>query len=125
MTPPPMTTMDLGNLGKLNASVLVMMRFLSTSMKGNVLGFEPVATMTCFAPIWVASPLSGVTAMVWASTNDPTPWCTSMLFFFIKKLMPSVVWATTSPFRAIIWGKSNDKLPTSMPWVANCSLAWW
>ena len=97
-----MTTMDLGNFGRLNASVLVMMRFLSTSMKGNVLGLDPVATMTCLAPMCVALPLSGVTSMVWASTNEPTPWCTSMLFFFIKKLMPSVVWATTSPFRAII-----------------------
>ena len=73
MTPPPMTIMDLGNLGRLRASVLVMTRFLSTSMKGRVLGLLPVAMMTCLAPICVALPLAGVTEMVWASTNEPSP----------------------------------------------------
>ena len=97
-----MTTMDLGSLGKLKASVLVITRFLSMSKNGRVLGLDPVAMMTWPAPMCVASPLAGVTATVWASTNDPTPWWTSMLFFFIRKLMPSVVWDTTSPLRAII-----------------------
>ena len=44
MTPPPMTTMDLGNLGRLSASVLVMTRFLSTSRKGKVLGLADGST---------------------------------------------------------------------------------
>ena len=117
-----MTTMDLGSLGKLSASVLVITRFLSTSMKGKELGLEPVATMTCFAPMgdpFDRTDCDGVRV----DKRPDTLGCTSMLFFFIRKLIPSVVWETTSPFLAIIWGKSMPNDPTSMPWVANCSLA--
>ena len=49
ITPPPITTIDFGSLARERASVEVIIRFLSISINGSVLGFEPVAMMTCFA----------------------------------------------------------------------------
>ena len=103
MTPPPIITKCLGTSLSSKASVLVMILFLSSLMKGSMLGLEPEAMITYLLFKSVALPLTGVTVTVFLSLKDPTPVCTSILFFFIKKAMPSTDCFTTSSFRLIIW----------------------
>ncbi len=54
------------------ASVLVMIRFLSILIKGNVAGLDPVA-ITKFLPLMVTVSFSPATDKVCASTKLPTP----------------------------------------------------
>ena len=51
ITPPPITTIRLGTSFKLKASVEVMTRSLSILIKGNVVGFDPVAIIVFAASI--------------------------------------------------------------------------
>ena len=46
ITPPPIITKCFGTSVMFNASVLVIMRFLSIAKPGNEAGFDPVAIIT-------------------------------------------------------------------------------
>jgi hypothetical protein len=85
-----MTIRCLGTSVRFNASVEVMMRFLSIGRKGNAVGFEPVAIITFLVLNSSTLPSSAVTLIVFLSTKDPTPWKLSILFFLNKNVIPAV-----------------------------------
>ena len=121
ITPPPTTIKCFGTSFNSNASVLEMILFLSKRANGSGVGFEPVAMMTFSVVNVVVFPSDEVTLIVFLSTKDPTPVCTSILFFFIRKAMPSTFAFTTPAFRLIIWVMLTFGSEISMP----CSLNVW
>ncbi|MNI63989.1 hypothetical protein D3C73_1194050 [compost metagenome] len=121
ITPPPMTIRCFGISFKLRASVEVIILFLSTGKNGNEVGFDPVAMMTFLAVICSVEPSAFVILMVFLSTNEPTPWKLSILFFLNKKVIPAVFCAMTSSLRAIIFAISTLRSFKLMP---NASKLW-
>ncbi len=73
--------------------------------------------------ILVSFPSPAVTDIVFLSTNEPTPFSTSILFFFIRKAMPSTLDFTTSSLRFIIWLILIFGAGISIPCSLKCSLA--
>ena len=68
-----MTIRFLGISFRLNASVEVIIRFLSNGMKGKIVGFEPVAIITLSA-VMLSSVLSVfIILMVFLSVKEPKP----------------------------------------------------
>ncbi len=108
----------LGTSFNSSASVLEIILFLSNGANGKAVGFEPVAMITLSVVIVDSFPPFAVTLIVFLSTNEPTPVNTSILFFFIRKAMPSTLDFTTSPLRAIICVRLILGTEISMP----CSL---
>ena len=68
-----------------------MILSLSNLINGKVDGFEPVAIMIFFASIVSDLPSALVTATWVASTNEPNPSKTVILFLSIKNLTPPLV----------------------------------
>jgi hypothetical protein len=73
ITPPTMIIMSSGTLGRFNASVEVMMRFLSIVTPGTEDGLEPVAMIILAASIFSVFPLSPAMEMVLRLSNEPCP----------------------------------------------------
>ena len=73
ITPAPITNIFLGISFMFNASVEVIIRFLSGSIPGKKLGFDPVAMMMFFAVITVSEPSSLFTETEFLSTKEPKP----------------------------------------------------
>ena len=98
------------------------MRSLSKSINGKLPGVEPVAIIVFFASMVCAS--SPVILICVASSNEPKPRNTVILFLSIKKSIPLIVVETTSRLRAIICGKLTSMAPaTSMPCVLKSLVA--
>jgi hypothetical protein len=81
ITPPPITTMCLGTSVMFNASVEVIILFLSIGRNGKLVGLEPVAMITFLAVICSVLPSFLVILTVFLSTNEPKPSKLSILFF--------------------------------------------
>ncbi len=115
MTPPPMTTIDLGTLGRASAPVesTILCLLLSTSTPGSGVTDDPVA-MTTFFAVTVRSP----TFTLCASSNVAWPFSHSTLFFLNRKAMPSV-----RPLTAVSFDSCMVARSTSTPLVFTPHLA--
>ena len=121
ITPPPITMRCSGTSFSWRASVEVIIRSLSTVIKGKEAGLEPVAIMVYLASMVSALPLLGVILICVGDTKLPTPVKTSTLFFSIRNFTPAQVCSTTDALRAIIFSKLNFTLPViSIPWASRC-----
>ena len=74
----------LGTSGNFKASVEVMMRSLSKVMKGKLAGLDPVAIMAYLVSMVSEVPSAWVTAICVASTKEPTPCKTVILFLSMR-----------------------------------------
>jgi hypothetical protein len=121
MTPAPTTPRRFGTAGIARAPALSSTRTLSIGTPGSARGFDPVATITCFAAS--SAGFAPATASFHRSpslpANDPTPWKNATLFFLNRYRMPSLFWATTRSLRASIFATSIVRPATPMPWSAN------
>ena len=115
ITPAPITIKCFGTSVIFKASVDVIIRFLSTGIKGKIVGLEPVAMMMCFPDKISELPSSLFTFTVLAESKEPKPWKVLILFFFIKNEIPPFIFSTTPVFRAIICFKLTLGLGMSMP----------
>jgi len=75
-----------GTSVSVNASVEVIIRFLSNWIKGRLDGFEPVAIMIFVPVISCTLPSGFLMLIVFLSLNEPTPCMPSILFFFEQEI---------------------------------------
>ena len=120
ITPPPIITILSGFSCKDNASVELMIRFLSMVTPGTVAGLEPVAMINFFAPRDSRSPADVAISTVELLRKEAVPWITVTLFFFIRKFSPCVFCNTTLSLRAYSRSKSTDSPATWIP----CAAKW-
>ena len=92
-----------------------MIRFLSIAILGNDDGFEPVAIIDFVDSICSFVPSAFVMLITDLDSKLPTPVYTVILFFFIKKLIPSQVIFTTPRLRSIICLRFTFGALTSIP----------
>ena len=122
ITPAPTTPSVFGTSASASAPSLSSTRTLSIAVPGSGRGFDPVATITCFAASSAGLAPSTFTtqpAEALPPANAPRPWKNVTLFLRNRKRMPSLFCATTFSLRACILATSMPRLSSVIPWSAN------